>query len=121
MKNFLKVSITVFFWILTKFAVFSAIASAAYVGTWAGMFLHGLLWPYKLVYWVIKNLTLNTGFREIFADLGKAIYSGIVGLPLNLATDTIATICISGFFLAIHFFFQSSLRNIKRKINNKIG
>ena len=120
MKKFLRILISIFFWGLTRFAVFSAIASASYSGTWAGMFLHGLFWPYKLVYWFVKNFALDTGFTKVIGDLFSAAISGIVGMPVNFATDPIPTLVIGGFFLLIHFVGQKPLRKLKEHILFKL-
>lgn len=120
MKKILIFLVNTFFYILKKFSIFSAIASASYYGTIIGMILNGLFWPYKIVYWLTKHFTLNTGFRESFGEVGSAIISGLMGLPTNFTTKPIITIIITGTFLLIHFW-NWPISKLQKSIINKIS
>ena len=117
MKKFISFLINVIFWIFQRFAIFSAIAVASYNGTGAGMILHGLFWPYKALYWLIKNLTLNTGFRDGFGEIASAIWNGMIGLPTNAATRPIFTLVLVGFFILVHFI-PGPIKKIKNYLRD---
>ena len=104
-RIFISTVLKVFFWMLQRFSLFSAaFVLCHYKGTIVGMFLHGLFWPYKLLYWVIKNFIINQGFRETFGDALTSAGAALLGAPTNLIIRTIPTLIIIRFFVLLHFF-----------------
>lgn len=111
--------LNLFLWILQRFAVFSALAALSFRGTVIEMIFHGLFWPYKMIFWFFKNMTLNTGFREASSEVGSAIWNGLIGFPTNLSTKPIACAIIAGIFLIIHFWHWP-IRELRKNLNKKL-